>query len=362
MPEDVTPIPAPTATAATVIPAKGAEHLFMPSPVLDEEALTRAEDALLASVNAKHAKRPDMAFEPKDPFAPPSDLGLDDELSEANAGVGTPVAPVVPAVVITPAVPSEAAQLMARLAEMDRLLAEMKAGTAKTTVKPAPKTTLSVEEIRRDPVRFMKEAGIDMEELAQHMVAAQLGDKAPPEIRLKTAAAKQFGDLRESFAKEVRSLQERLDYRDAQEQARDYERSLQDYAIGVKSEEYPTIGRAIATDKTGVMGDLLEVAREDARVRVAKGDTGQPITAQEAVKRLEAKYASIAKRLGGVSPTQTTTSPQVAAITAEPKSAPPATMTALGGTPTARSSVARTLAEEDEELRNTIKRKYKLTA
>ena len=257
---------------------------------------------------------------------------------------------------------------MAKMAAMEQEMAELRKARQeptrpeipRTPATPSRPTSISVEQLQYNPIAALEAAGIDLEGLAQHMVAKSMGKNAPAELRLKAEMAPQIGALGEAVRSKIQELEARLGHYETKDRIQSYEKSLYDHATGVKPEEYPLIGSALAVDRDGVLEDLKEVARQDAAMRIATGESGDPLSPVEAYKRLEQRYAAVAKRLAKPAAPAAQTpgpSPQTS-VPAAKKPAPAATMASLQGAP--NRTTPMTLKEEDDALVAELKKKYQL--
>ncbi len=188
------------------------------------------------------------------------------------------------------------------------------------------------------------------------MVVKAMGKNAPESMRLKAQLAPQLGALNAATESKIAALSQRLEHYERQDRMRSYEKSLDDHATGVKPEEYPMIGTALAADRVGVLEDLKGIAREDAAYRMATGESGPPLTAPEAYARLEQRYAAIHRRLAPKATLQTTDQSPQAGTPAAKKPAPAATMASLQGAPTRTAPMS--LKEEDDALWAEIKKTH----
>jgi hypothetical protein len=269
-----------------------------------------------------------------------------------------PKAEAKPAAEPAPAPPADdKAALFARIAAMDAEIAALKRPAAEAApIAPPPKpSSISVDDLRYNPMAALKAAGVNPEVLAQFMVAEHAGPNAPVDFRVQAALMPQLGAIQQSVRSDMAGLQARLDEYESRERLRAYNESLNKFVDGVSDEKYPTIARAIKADRAGTLEDVINAVRDDARARAAEGQDGEPIGPEEAVKRVEARYAALAKRLAAS--VQTPAPSQNGGATTASKQAPPATMASLSRVtpPPAR---ARTIEDIEAEAKEEILRKY----
>lgn len=309
-----------------------------------DPAVLAAEAAIYAEVTAGEAPAP----------APEAQAAPDPAPVPATASAtATESAPPQAAQVSVPAtgVPANAAgDLASVIAEMVRREAAL---AAAPKPEPAPKyrDSVSASALRTDPVGALKAMGVPVEQIAPYIVAELAPHAASPSALARHQMAPELQSLRDDYSRETQSLRQEIETMRAQERARDYQNSLNTFVSGISSDSYPLIGRLAKADAAALSRELFEVAQEDARARYLAGESGRPMTADEAAKVLEARYSRYQKYLGTETPP--TASPAASGTTpAVAKPAPAATIASMSGAPPARSG--KTLDEMEREIYNEV--------
>lgn len=146
-----------------------------------------------------------------------------------------------------------------------------------------------------DPIGMMKAMGKDPDTIIKLALAQQLGDGAPQALK---DFARGYETKRETAA--VRAELAAMKQAQAQQEyfntislgAREYVKKVGD------SKTLPTLARAATVDSQYVHDEIMEEIVKDARVRGAQDPDGDPITYEEAAKRVEQRLSRIAKLTG----------------------------------------------------------------
>lgn len=141
---------------------------------------------------------------------------------------------------------------------------------------------------------FFKHSGED-EEL---YFKRQLYKRAAPDSTVKEKLKADIEKYEASL--EVKKLRDEIAAEKAAAQAdnfrRTYIENARKHVSGLDEKLAPTIAKLVKGQESDwVISELLGEVQRDAQERFAKGDKGEPLTPQEAVKRLEAKYSRLAK-------------------------------------------------------------------
>lgn len=281
-----------------------------------------------------------------------ADEGVEPEVVEtappaAAAPVAAAPAPAAaPAAEPTPDMASVIAGMVRR--EAAAAAEEQARRAAAPPEQPRYRDTLSREELYHNPVAALRSAGLAPEHLAQYLVAELAPQASTPEARARLQMAPELHAMRENTSRELGSMRQELESMRAQERARAYEQSLHTFSTGVSSDQFPLIGRFAKEDPDGLAQELLEVAQEDARMKYLRGESGQPLDATEAARRLEARYAGYQRRMGAQTPPATSTAP-AGSTKSSAKPGPAATIASLSGAPPARPA-GKTLEDLEREI------------
>lgn len=151
---------------------------------------------------------------------------------------------------------------------------------------------LDPDALRTDPWGVLRRAGVDPEIAVQLHLAEKLGDKAPEELKAA---------LRDSQRdREVRAIREELVRRDRAEQVRSYYQHVSDGALAhVKGEHKnaPTFAAVAKSDASAAHKAVMDEIVADARERASKDPDADPLSYDEAVKRVESRWSVLAKAL-----------------------------------------------------------------
>lgn len=173
----------------------------------------------------------------------------------------------------------------------DRSIAEMKRMQAEfEKYKDLPNTKNLAEQFDLDPLGAFKALGKDPTTVIKLAMAQQLGDEAP-------AALKEFA--REAGTKRrIAELEARLVEREQSQRAAEYFNTIQagarEYVTKV-GDSTPTLSLAAKADPDYVRDEIMEEIVSEARKQAATNPNGEPISYEEAAKRVETRFARLAK-------------------------------------------------------------------
>ena len=248
--------------------------------------------------------------------------------------------------------PQDLASVVAQMVRREAENAAREQAMRAAQPPPAPqyRDTLSAAELRTSPIEAFRAAGIDPSQIAPYIIAELAPHAATPEARARLQMAPELHAIREQSSRDVQALRQELESMRAQERAREYERSLQKFSSGVSTESYPLIGRLAKDDPSALAEELFAVAQEDARAKYLAGESGPPMTPEQAARVLEQRYASYQRRLGlAATPPPNSTASAGTPVSAKP--APAATISSMSGAPPVRTA-AKTLEEIEREIYN----------
>lgn len=144
-----------------------------------------------------------------------------------------------------------------------------------------------------DPIGAFKAMGKDPDTMLKLALAQQLGDSAPDALK---EFARSAGEKRE-----IASIRAELA---AERQARASQEYFNTISMGAReyvtktvgdSKALPTLSKAAKVDTQYVHDEIMEEIVKEARVRAATDPDGEPLTYEEAAKRVETRLARIAK-------------------------------------------------------------------
>lgn len=156
-----------------------------------------------------------------------------------------------------------------------------------------------------DPIGAIKQLGHDPETFIRLAMAQHMGDEAPPALKefARDAAVK----------REIADLRKQVQDRDRASAAAEYFNSVKagarEYVTTKLGKATPTLAALAGSDPDLVHDDIMEVIVRDSQSRAAQDPNGEPMTYEEAAKRVEARYARLAGSLGG--PKKKVVAPQI---------------------------------------------------
>lgn len=145
-----------------------------------------------------------------------------------------------------------------------------------------------------DPDSYFEKTGADKELFFKKELFARAKEGSPLKEQLKK-------DLEGYEQKsEIQKLRAEMKAKEEAEASRQYvesyTKSAREFVGKLDEKVAPTMAKlAKAGESDWVLNELLSEVRKDAQERFARGDSGEPLTAEEALKRAESKYAKIAK-------------------------------------------------------------------
>ncbi len=154
--------------------------------------------------------------------------------------------------------------------------------------------TKRVDLSQLDPDAYFEKTGADKELFFKRELFARAKDGSPLKEQLKK-------DLEGYEQKsEIQKLRNEMRAKEEAEASRqyveNYTKSARDFVGKLDEKVAPTMAKlAKAGESEWVLQELLSEVRKDAQERFAKGDSGEPLTAEDALKRAELRYAKIAK-------------------------------------------------------------------
>lgn len=244
--------------------------------------------------------------------------------SEAPVAEATPEQPVIsgepqPNTVETPADPSERGleRLVAReveLRERENRLAgtEKEMEALRTYVRDLEARAFSPElldKIKLSPTEGLKALGLDPDEVVRQALVEKLGDKAnTPEMREVLE--------RTRIRKEMESMREQI-------RQNEYARAAQDYFNKIASgastyvrdtdglaKHAPVVASVAKSNPERVYQEIMEEITRDATARRAQDPHGDPITYEEASKRVETRWNAMRALLGTPNPAAPASTPK----------------------------------------------------
>ncbi len=185
------------------------------------------------------------------------------------------------------------------------------------------KTELSkrVDLSQLDPDAYFEKTGADKELFFKKELYARAKEGSPLKEQLKK-------DLEGYEQKsEIQKLRAEMKAKEEAEASRqyveNYTKSAREYVGKLDEKVAPTMAKlAKAGESDWVLQELLSEVRKDAQERFARGDSGDPLTAEEALKRAELKYAKIAKVFATKEPEKKVVKPK-SDVVVKPAAPPP---------------------------------------
>ncbi len=143
-----------------------------------------------------------------------------------------------------------------------------------------------------DVIGVFKALGKDPDTMIKMALAQQLGDSAPDSLK---EFARGAGEKRESANIRAELAAERQ-ARAAQEYFNTISAGAREYVTKVgDSKALPTLSKAVKVDSQYVHDEIMEEIVKEARVRAAQDPDGEPLSYEEAAKRVETRLARIAR-------------------------------------------------------------------
>ena len=145
-----------------------------------------------------------------------------------------------------------------------------------------------------DPDTYFEKTGQDKELFFKRELYARAKEGSPLKEQLKK-------DLSEYESKsEITKLRAEMAAKERAEESRKYietyRNTARDYVTKLDEKVAPTMSKFVKSNESDwVIDELMSEVSRDAQERFAKGDTGDPLTPEQALKRLESKYARFAK-------------------------------------------------------------------
>lgn len=145
-----------------------------------------------------------------------------------------------------------------------------------------------------DPDTYFEKTGQDKELFFKRELFARAKDGSPLKEQLKK-------DLSEYESKsEITKLRAEMAAKGRAEESRKYietyRNTARDYVTKLDEKVAPTMSKFVKSNESDwVIDELMSEVSRDAQERFAKGDSGDPLTPEQALKRLESKYARFAK-------------------------------------------------------------------
>ena len=162
-----------------------------------------------------------------------------------------------------------------------------------------PKDSITADQLRRvlrtNPLGLFQALGVTPSEVSPLIIYGQMGDKAPPEIQEAARRAAERAEFLEE-RDQLRAEREQLSRtRTAQEEFQRVRTDVQEYVKTGLSTHAPTVAELAKEDAAMVDEAIMDEIVRDAAVRHSRGETGKPLTAEQAVARLEKRWARIRK-------------------------------------------------------------------
>lgn len=312
----------------------------------NDPAAVNAE--ILAAVIAKHGERPDGAPEhaivaQTTEHLPPVDVAAAvgaPKTEDTQAG-GTPEASVEPEVAPEPVKVAPAVDIEAIVSAA---VAKALAAVAPAAPPPPPAPTFTEDRFRADPVAAMKAAGIDLEHVAAHMVAAQYpANQIPDSIRARTAVSPQIAQLTGTVSALTASIASLQSQARQDSYLRDLERDFE----RATAERYPLLAAARGVDRDDTFGDVRSELSAMAKFSDPSAPAPKTADVLAAVEKRLARYDRLT-----AAPAPAKQPPVSPPALKAPKSVMPSN---LGGSP---APATLSLAEQERLIGEEVVRKY----
>lgn len=187
----------------------------------------------------------------------------------------------------------------------DRSIAEMKAMKAELEQYKGLKQSKDLAEMMGiDPLGAFKNLGHDPDTVIKLALAQQLGDQAPDKLKefaREAATKREIAALKAQLAQEAQN-------RRAQEYFNEVQMGADTYVAGLSKEvkpgkkvgdSTPTLTTVAVADPAYVRDEIMEEIVNEAKKQAVRDPDGQPISYEEAAKRVEARWSKLAKIFAG---------------------------------------------------------------
>lgn len=204
----------------------------------------------------------------------------------------------------------------ARVAELDAKIKEFQG------LQGLKSTKELMELARLDPVAAMKELGQDPIAMTKLALAQQLGDKAPQDLKDFAREYSRDREVRELRAQIARQEQSRAQ----QEYFNTVVTGAREYVSKSVGDSTPTLAAVVKANPDRAHKEIMEEILKDASTRGPADPNGEPMTYQEAAKRVEERLAEwkVLLSVPNSTTTASTKSTQKPNVTAPPQPKPPA--------------------------------------
>jgi hypothetical protein len=221
-------------------------------------------------------------------------------------------------------------EIQAKESRANAMIAQAQAMMEKAKAFEGLKPVAELKEmITHSPSEVLKALGADPQEAIKLILAEQMGDKAPAELKeaIKDAA----------YRRKMAELERRLEEKTRSEQAVNYfnvvSQGAREYVKQV-GDSTPTVKLVAAANPDRVHSEIMEELQKDAQARVTQDPNADLITYEEAAKRVEARWASIREVIQ--TNAQAATTNKTGAKTTPPTAKPPSKPLAPWKNPTGK--------------------------
>jgi hypothetical protein len=204
-----------------------------------------------------------------------------------------------------PAEDKSATSALIKLLEKDRELVEVRsqlrteretfeAEKAAWQEQRSREDVISADALRRvlmtDPSKLLTTLGLAPGRVSQLLIANQLGDKAPPELRQATERAQWEARVLELEAQVAQSNA----HTQARAEADRVRAGTTEYVTAGVSTECPTVAEVAKVDRSRVEDEIFQEIVQDAARRASREPNGKPLTFEEAARRVEKRWSPLA--------------------------------------------------------------------
>lgn len=146
------------------------------------------------------------------------------------------------------------------------------------------------------PGATLRAMGLDPDNFVKLYLAEKMGDKAPPALRdsIRTTAQDQkIARLEQELTNYQRTQQAQAYIARVEAGAREHVTKLGD------SKDAPTVAKVAKANPDRVTREIMDEIRADAREKMGRDPNGQPLSYEEAARRVEARWADVALAVSG---------------------------------------------------------------
>lgn len=193
---------------------------------------------------------------------------------------------------------------LTRLANKEKEVRELisKFETEKKELLSRPDPKILADQLRLYPEKVLASLGIDTEMVMKTILYNKLEDSNPAKGKLREQLKemetnKKFHELEEKLASKERAIAQQEKYQEILTGAERYVEDIGKSAVHEKT--YPTLSKLAKADGKVLHARIMKEIETDAVARYARGESGDPLSYDEAATRVESDLAVLSRLLTG---------------------------------------------------------------